>query len=65
MVTHEIENALFGVVPFVSLVLKGDYTNIINPKDTIKTSMVEYRVDSLSFDKDIDKTIILVREIVT
>lgn len=64
MAIHEIESAIFALVPCVTLVLKGDYTNIINPKDAIKTPLVEYRVDSLAFDEQIDKTIVLVREIV-
>ena len=61
---HEISTEIYALVPYVSLVLNGDYTNIINPKDEIKTKVVRYRVDSLVFDELINKTICIVREIV-
>jgi len=61
---HIFDDVIFALVPCVTLVLKGDYTKIIKPKDGIKTPLVCYRVDSLAFDKLIDKTVCIVREIV-
>jgi hypothetical protein len=64
MAKHKMKSEIFGLVPCVALVLEGDYTGIINPNDEIETPLVHYRVDSLGYDKQIDRTTVLVREIV-
>jgi hypothetical protein len=61
---HEMSPEVFALVPYISLVLNGDYTGIINPKDEIRTKVVSYRVDSLAYNGLMDKTICVVREIV-
>jgi hypothetical protein len=64
MTTHNLENSMFGLVPYVAMVLDGDFTDKIKEGDEIKTKLVSYRVDSLGFDKKINMTTVVVREIV-
>jgi len=62
--THTMGPEIYGLVPNVALVLNGNYLSVINPGDEIVTPLVHYRVDSLGYDEVIDKTTVLVREIV-
>jgi hypothetical protein len=61
---HKIEDSLVGLVPYVAIVLDGDFTKKIKENDTIETRLVKYRVDSLGFDKKLNMTTMVVREIV-
>jgi hypothetical protein len=63
MAIHKIIESVFGLVPYVAMVLEGDCTKFIKENDEIKTKLVKYRVDSLSFDAKLNITTIVVREI--
>jgi hypothetical protein len=62
--THTMGPEIYGLVPNVALVLNGNWISRINPGDEVVTPLVHYRVDSLGYDAEIDKTTCLVREIV-
>jgi len=64
MVTHKIKDSIIGLVPYVAIVLEGDFTKKIKAKDMVQTGLVKYRVDSLGFDKKAGITTMMVREIV-
>lgn len=61
---HEMDTSIFALTPMVTLVLHGDYTDKIHQGDEIKTTLVRYRVETLSYDVLINKTVVLVKEIV-
>lgn len=52
-----------GLVPFVAIVLEGDWTAKLKEKDEIETNLVKYRIDSLGFDLKTNMTSVLVKEI--
>lgn len=64
MTTHNLENSMFGVVPFVAIVLDGDFTDKIKEKDEIQTRLVKYRVEGCGYDEKNEVTTVMVREIV-
>jgi hypothetical protein len=61
---HEMDTSIFALTPMVTVVLIGDWTDRISPGDEIKTNLVRYRVEALSYDAPMNKTVILVKEIV-
>jgi len=65
MATHKIGPEIYGVVPLVMLVLKGDFRSIINFGDVIETSLVAYLADDVCYYEQTDKTMVFVKEIVS